>query len=146
MRSPRTGIWRSFGVGRKRRLWKLECRTKFTRKPLWFTLVAGRLRDFTDVVYLQRIHRDLFGAIVDQVKFSAFVQGTSKLSFPLCRIRFVYSFLELPSLHSPCLGVDSNRTRVAYDWRCTEISSSHEIPIQKSILDMMRAPRPIPAW
>lgn len=73
-------------------------------KELSFTMVAGGLGDVTDIIYLPRIHRDLFGAIIDKVEFSAFVQGTSKLSFPLCRIRFVNSLLELSGLHSPCLG------------------------------------------
>lgn len=80
----------------------------FTTSYLVSTLVAERLRDFTDIVNLQRVHRDLFGAIVDQIKLSAFVQGTSKLSFPLCRIRFINSLLELPRLHSPSLEVHLN--------------------------------------
>lgn len=66
-------------------------------------MVTEGLWDVADVIYLQRIHGDLFGAVVDEVEFSAFVQGTSELSFPLCGIRFINSLLELPGLHSPCL-------------------------------------------
>lgn len=70
---------------------------------LFFTLVNGGHWDVADIIDLQRIHGNLFGAIEDQVEFSAFVQGTSKLSFPLCRIRFINSLLKLPSLHGPRL-------------------------------------------
>lgn len=73
------------------------------------TLVAERLRDVTDVINLQGIHGNLFGAIVDQLELPAFVQGTSELSFPLGGIRFIDSLLELPGLHGPRLEGDIKR-------------------------------------
>lgn len=82
-------------------------------KELLFALAAGRLGDVTDIIYLPRIHRDLFGAIVDEVEFSAFVQGTSKLSFPFCGIGFINPLLELPSLHSPRLEEHRDRMEVS---------------------------------
>lgn len=89
---------------------------------LWFfTLVTEWLRDVTDVIYLQRIHGDLFGAVVHQVEFSAFVQGTSELSFPLCRIRFINSLLELPRLHSPRLEGRFNMMDVSVSQACVDI-------------------------
>lgn len=115
MRSPRTSIWRPYG-GVRNITKHLKLRHRFNGDPGLFvrltqdytvrllTLVTGRLWDFTDVVYLQRVHRDFFGAIVDQVKFTAFVQGTTKLSLPLCRIGFIDSLLELSRLHGPRLG------------------------------------------
>lgn len=82
------------------------------------TLVAERLRDLTDVVDLQRVHGDLLGAVVDQVELSAFVQGASKLSFPLGGIRFIKSLLELPRLHSPSLMGGRWRDGFILSFRC----------------------------
>lgn len=96
---------RSEGGGKYCKIKDERRKTRASRiKELSFTVVAEGLRDVTDIIYLPRIHGDLFGAVIDEVEFSAFVQGTSKLSFPLCRIRFVNSLLELSGLHSPCLG------------------------------------------
>lgn len=81
------------------------------RVHLIVTLVTEGLWDVADVINLQGIHGNFFGAIVDEVEFSAFVQGTSKLSFPLGRIRIIHSFLELPRLHSPGLDHVHNQHR-----------------------------------
>lgn len=94
---------------------------KVTFNPQFFTLVTERLRDVADVIYLQRIHGDLFGAVVHQVEFSAFVQGTSELGFPLCRIRFINSLLELPRLHSPRLEGRFNTMDVSVLQACVDI-------------------------
>lgn len=76
------------------------------------TLVTGRLRNVAHVIDLQRVHGDLFGAVINEVEFSAFIQGAPKLSLPLGRIGFIHSLLELPGLHGPRLKEKSDGDRL----------------------------------
>lgn len=97
-------------------------------------MAAERLRDLTDVVDLQRVHGDLLGAVIDQVELSAFVQGASQLSFPLGRIRFIKSLLELPRLHSPGLEGTQRHSQDTGPFRVTVTALSSHPALRKTKL------------
>lgn len=74
------------------------------------TCAPGVLAHFVDLV---RLNRRLFGAVVLQLKLTAFVQSTAQICLPLGRVGFIYSLLVLPRLQSPCLGdTDQGKTHM----------------------------------
>ena len=62
-------------------------------------------RLLADLVDLVRTNRRLFGSVVFQLKLSTLVQSAAKVRLPLGRVRFIYTFLILTCLKSPCLQV-----------------------------------------